>query len=397
MTNAPILSGQWNYPTNIIFGAGMLSRLPESCRKLNINKPLLITDNGLANAPIVQAALEIAKNAGMDIGLFTEVKGNPTGKNVMDGVSAYHDGDYDGVIAFGGGSGLDAAKAVALMVGQDRPLWDFEDVGDNWLRVNENGIAPLIAIPTTAGTGSEVGRASVITNEDSHEKKIIFHPKMLPEIVIEDPELTYALPAHLTAATGIDAFVHCFEAFCAPGFHPMSDGIGLEGMRLIANYLPRAYKDGNDAEARANMLVASSMGATAFQKGLGGVHALAHPLGALYDKHHGLLNAILLPYVMVRNRAEIADKMEILSRTLNLNNTGFDAVLEWVLKIRQDLEIPHSLNDIGLSDTDAAKIGQMAVCDPSAGGNPVTLTAEDYTAIFLNALTGQLSSNTVAT
>ncbi len=389
-TSNPILSGQWNYPTKMIFGAGTLSRLPELCRELGMTKPLLITDAGLRTSDIVENALKIGKDNDMEIGLFTEVKGNPTGKNVDDGVVAYKNGGYDGIIAFGGGSGLDAAKAIALMVGQDRPLWDFEDVGDNWLRVKEDNLAPLLAIPTTSGTGSEVGRASVITNEEAHEKKIIFHPRMLPEIVLADPELTCGLPPHLTAATGLDAFIHCFEAFCAPGYHPMADGIGLEGMRLVAEFLPRAYKDGMDMEARANMLIASSMGATAFQKGLGGVHALAHPLGALYDKHHGLLNAILLPYVMVKNRAAISGKMEYLARILNLPKTDFDAVLSWVLDIRKELKIPNELSDIGLTDDDAIKIGQMAVNDPSAGGNPTILSADEYSSVFLNALNGKM-------
>ena len=380
------LFGNWNYPTKIIFGAGTITRLPESCRKLGMSKPLLITDEGLAASSIVSTAMATDKN----IGLFSGVKGNPTGKNVEDGVRAYHDGGYDGVIAFGGGSGIDAAKAIALMVGQDRPLWDFEDVGDNWTRVNVEAMAPVVAVPTTAGTGSEVGRASVITNEDTHEKKIIFHASMLPAIVIADPELTVGLPPHLTAATGVDAFVHCFEAFCAPGYHPMAEGIALEGMRLIKEFLPRAYKDGTDIEARSHMLVASSMGATAFQKGLGSVHALAHPLGAVYDKHHGLLNAIILPYVMLRNRAAIEERMMLLARVLNLSGNGFDAVFSWVLALRQTLSIPETLASIGIPLDRAAEIAQMAFRDPSAGGNPVSLTVEEYGFLFQNAVKGNL-------
>lgn len=387
MTTA-ILSGKWNYPTTVIFGAGSIQKLPEQCRKLGMKKPLLITDEGLKSNPIVTTTLEINKKAGLETGLFAAIKGNPTGVNVEDGVKFYKSGGYDGVIAFGGGSGIDAAKAIALMVGQDRPLWDFEDVGDNYLRVKESGMAAVIAVPTTAGTGSEVGRASVITNEATHEKKIIFHPKMLPALVISDPELTVGLPAHITAATGIDAFVHCFEAYCALGFHPMADGIALEGMRLVADYLPRACKNGNDIEARANMLAAASMGAAAFQKGLGGVHALAHPLGALYDKHHGLLNAILLPYVMIRNRTAIEGKMEILARVLGLQGQGFDAVLAWVWSIRKDLGIPDTLGAIGIKDDQADLVGTMALADPSSGGNPIALTAAEYATIFRSAVSG---------
>lgn len=393
MTN-PILSGNWNYPTRVIFGPGSIARLPEFCLNLGMKKPLLVTDEGLQANPITLHALKLMKDKGLAADIFAGIKPNPTGANVSAGVEAYKAGGHDGVIAFGGGSGLDAAKAIALMVGQSRPLWDFVDEGDNYLRVNEKSMAPVIAVPTTAGTGSEVGRASIITNEATHEKKIIFHPKMLPALVISDPELTVGLPPHITAATGVDAFVHCFEAFCAPGFHPLADGIALEGMRLIAEYLPHAYRDGGNIAARAHMLAAASMGAAAFQKGLGGVHALAHPLGGLYDKPHGLLNAVLLPYVLIRNRPYIQDRMDILARVLNLpmKNSGYDAVLDWVLAFRKELDIPHTLADMGVPSDRAADIGRMATEDPSAGGNPVMLSAEDYAAIFTRACAGDLTA-----
>ncbi|MCE9507162.1 MAG: iron-containing alcohol dehydrogenase [Alphaproteobacteria bacterium] len=387
------ITGKWNYPTTVFFGPGTIQKLPEACKKLGMKHPLLITDEGLKDNAITKNALAVNEKAGLKTGLFAAVKGNPTGRNIDDGIKAYKDGKHDGIIAFGGGSGIDAAKAIALMIGQDRPLWDFVEEGDNFLRVKESDMAPVVAVPTTSGTGSEVGRASVITNEATHEKKIIFHPKMQPAIVISDPELTTDLPAHITAATGIDAYVHCFEAFCAPGYHPMADGIAMEGMRLVAEYLPRAYKDGKDIEARANMLAAASMGAAAFQKGLGAVHALAHPLGAVYDKHHGLLNAILLPYVMVRNRDAIAEKMELLSRVLNLQGKGFDAVLKWTLEFRKVLGIPATLAEIGVPADRAADIGVMALADPSSGGNPIALTAADYADIFRHALKGDLGSN----
>lgn len=384
-------TSKWNYPTTVFFGPGSIKRLPEACGKMGIKKPLLITDAGLAANPIVKNALDISGAA-----LFSAIKPNPTGMNVSDGVKSYKDGKHDGVIAFGGGSALDAAKAIALMAGQDRPLWDFVDEGDNFLRVKESGMAPVVAVPTTAGTGSEVGRASLITNEDTHEKKIIFHPRMLPGLVISDPELTIGLPPHITAATGIDAFVHCFEAFCAPGFHPMADGIAMEGMRLVAEYLPRAYDDGKDIEARAHMLAAASMGAAAFQKGLGAVHALAHPLGAVYDKPHGLLNAVLLPYVMVRNHAAIGEKMDLLARVLNLQGKGYEAVLKWVMDFRRRLGIQNTLAEIGVPSDRIADIGEMALADPSAGGNPIPLTANDYADVFRKALTGDLSDRKAA-
>lgn len=390
------LTGKWNYPTTVFFGPGRIQHLPQACKNLGMKSPLLITDEGLKDNIITKTALGVNEAAGLKTGLFTGVKGNPTGANVDAGLKAYFTGGHDGIIAFGGGSGIDAAKAIALMVGQDRPLWDFVDEGDNYTRVKESGMAPVVAIPTTAGTGSEVGRASVITNEATHEKKIIFHPKMLPAAVISDPELTIGLPPHITAATGVDAFVHCFEAFCAPGYHPLADGIALEGMRLVAANLPRAYKNGKNIEARAHMLAAASMGAAAFQKGLGGVHALAHPLGAVYDKHHGLLNAILLPYVMIRNRDALAEKSALLARFLDLPGKGFDAVLNWTLEFRKQLGIPNSLSEIGVPADRAKDIGIMALADPSSGGNPIPLTEDDYAEVFKKACTGDLSARKAA-
>lgn len=384
------MMGTWTFPTKIIFGPGTISQLAQTCAALAMTRPLLITDQGLKASAMITEALAANAAAGLPTAVFAEVKGNPVGKNVEDGVKAFKDGRHDGVIAFGGGSALDAAKAVALMVGQKRPLWDFVDEGDNWKRVDEAGMVPLVAVPTTAGTGSEVGRASVITDEAAHAKKIIFHPRMMPQVVISDPELTVGLPAGVTAATGIDAFVHCFEAYCAPGYHPMADGIALEGMRLIAEALPKAYGDGTDIAARADMLAAASMGAVAFQKGLGGVHALAHPIGALFDVHHGLANAVLLPYVMRANREAIAPRMEVLGRMLGLSRPDFDGLFRWVLAFREALGIPNSLKEIGLDAARAEDIGAMAAADPSAGGNPVDIDGAGYGAIYRRAVRGDL-------
>ncbi len=384
------ISGHWNFPTSMRFGPGVISELPAACRELGMAKPLLVTDEGLAGLPMVADAIAANEADGLPTGLYSDVQGNPTGSNVDGGIAAYREGGHDGVIAFGGGSALDAAKTVALMVAQDRPLWDFEDVGDNWTRVNVDGLAPVVAVPTTSGTGSEVGRSSVITNEEIKVKKIIFHPTMVPAVVISDPELTVGLPPHITAATGIDAFVHCFEALCATAYHPMADGIALEGMRLIAEALPRAYADGADIEARADMLTAASMGATAFQKGLGGVHALAHPIGAHFNVHHGLANAIFLPYVMAANREAIADKSVPLMRLLDLPSTGFSALMDWVLEFREALGIPHTLTEIDLGDEHAEDMGALAHADPVAGGNPIPLSVADYTAIFRNAVNGTI-------
>ena len=353
-----------------------------------ITRPLIVTDEGLIRAPMIRSALAALK----DSALFGAVRGNPALSHVEAGLKAFRAGGHDGVVAFGGGSALDAGKVVAFMSGQTRPLWDFEDIGDWWTRADPAGIAPVVAVPTTAGTGSEVGRAGVILNEETHQKKIIFHPRMMPRVVIADPELTVGLPPAVTAATGIDAFVHCFEAFCAPGFHPLADGIALEGMRLIHRFLPRAYSDGRDIEARAHMLAAASMGATAFQKGLGGVHAIAHPVGSWFNTHHGLTNAVILPYVMIFNRNAIADKTDIIARVLDLQARGFDGLLAWVLEMRRELGIPHSLAQIGVNTDTAGIIGSEAAIDPSAGGNPIQVDAAQLEHIFRAAVDGRLDA-----
>jgi len=384
------LTAKWSYPTTVWAGPDRIKELPDACRTLGMRRPLLVTDQGLRSAPMVLSALERNIDAGLPTALFGEAKGNPVSANVADGLKIYREHHADGVIAMGGGSGLDVGKAIAFMSGQTRPLWDFEDVGDWWTRADSSGIAPVVAIPTTAGTGSEVGRAAVIVNEATHEKKIIFHPKMMPGIVISDPLLTVGLPPAVTAATGMDAFVHCFEAFCATGFHPLADGMALEGMRLIATHLPRAYHKGDDIEARAYMLAAASMGAAAFQKGLGAAHALAHSVGALYDTHHGLTNAVVLPYVMVHNRSAIAERMVVLAHLLGLTHPSFDTMLTWVIALRRALGIPKTLQALNVPVDRAEEIGRMAERDPSASTNPIPLDALQLAAIFRDAVTGRI-------
>ena len=388
--DAAALRGNWNYPTAVKFGCGRIKELAAHCKALGIKRPLLITDPGLANLPMIKDAIALNEKEGVPTGLFSDVQPNPIGKNVEDGVKVYRAGKHDGVIAWGGGSGLDAAKAVAFMAGQTRPLWDFEDIGDWWTRADANAIAPIIAVPTTSGTGSEVGRASVITDEVAHVKKIIFHPKMLPSIVIDDPELTVGLPAHITAATGMDALSHNLEAFCAPGYHPLADGIAIEGMRLIKEWLPVAVKDGKNLVARSQMMAASSMGATAFQKGLGGMHAISHPLGALYNTHHGLTNAVVMPYVLDFNRKAIEERLTNLARYLNLPNPSFQAVQKWVLDLRKEIGIPHTLREIKVDDKQIDKVAEMAAVDPSAGGNPIKVGVPELRQIFVAALDGKL-------
>ncbi|UYG07074.1 iron-containing alcohol dehydrogenase [Halomonas sp. M4R1S46] len=382
----------WNYPAQILTGVGRARELPAACRALGMRAPLLITDPGLAGLPMVQALVDACAEAGLAIAVFSGIKGNPTGRNVADGVSAFREGDHDGVIALGGGSGLDAAKAVALMARQrdDLSLWSLEDVGDNWRHADGDAVAPVVAVPTTAGTGSEVGRASVITDEEAHVKRIIFHPAMVPATVILDPELTTGLPPAITAATGMDALSHCMEAWCSPNYHPMAEGIAVEGMRRIRDHLPQAYRDGGDLQARMNMLVASMMGATAFQRGLGGMHALAHPLGALYDAHHGTLNAVLMPYVLRANERAIGEPMVRLGRYLDLRQPGTVAVIDWVLELRERLGIPHTLAALDIDAAQAERVGEMALADPSSGSNPIAFGAGEYRDIFVRAVEGRL-------
>jgi alcohol dehydrogenase class IV len=384
------LRGNWNYPTLIRFGAGRIVELPDACKTLGIRKPLLVTDPGLAALPIVANVVELCRKAGLPCDVFSDVQANPIEANVIAGVELYKKRGYDGVIAFGGGSALDTGKAIALMVGQTRPIWDFEDREDWYTRVNVEGMAPAIAVPTTSGTGSEVGRASVITDVRDHTKKIIFHPKMQPRLVIADPELTLALPPHVTAAVGMDALSHNIEAYCAPFYHPMADGIALEGMRLIKDWLEVAVKDGKNIEARSHMMVASSMGATAFQKGLGAMHSLSHPCSANLHTHHGLTNGVVMPYVLAWNRTALEDKMARLAAYLGLQNQSFDGVLEWILELRQAIGIPATLADLGMREEHINAFAPQAFNDPSTGGNPVPLTVEDFATLYRNCLVGRL-------
>lgn len=383
-------SNDWNYPTSIRVGLGRARELAEACRSVGIKRPLLITDRLLGKSAMVARALEECLTGLGVCALYDDVKGNPTGDNVAQGLEAFKAGEHDGVIAFGGGSALDAAKAVALMSGQTRPLWDFEDIGDNHLRVDPAGIAPVIALPTTAGTGSEVGRASVITDEQARVKRTILHARMMPRVAILDAELTRGLPAGLTAATGADALTHCMEAWCSPVYHPMAEAVAVKGMQLIKQYLPRAVMDGNDMEARQQMLVASSLGAAAFQRGLGGVHAIAQTLGALYDLHHGLLNAVLLPYVLQANRPALTRHMDDLAVFLRLSQPGFDGVMAWLLDLRAALGIAHTLSDLGVDERDAELVGRMSFADGCSHTNPVRHAPEAYARIFCNAVRGRL-------
>ncbi len=379
------LVGNWSYPTNIRFGAGRIAEIADACHQAGIGRPLLVTDRGLAGLDITTYALDLMEAAGLGRAMFCEVDPNPNEKNVEDGIIAFRSGGHDGVIAFGGGSGLDLGKMVAFAAGQTRPLWDFEDVGDWWTRANPDVIAPIIAVPTTAGTGSEVGRASVITDSATHVKKIIFHPKVMPSIVICDPELTCGMPEIITIGTGMDAFAHCLEAFSSPHYHPMSQGIALEGMRLVKENLPKVVADPNDLDARAHMMSAAMMGATAFQKGLGAVHALSHPIGAVYNTHHGMTNAVVIPPVLMLNKPMIEDKIAEAASYLGIAG-GFNGFYDYVMQLRADMKVPDKLSGLGVDTNRIAELTEMALNDPSCGGNPVKLTTENVTQLFQDCI-----------
>ncbi len=380
----------WNYPTCVWVGENRIKDLSQACKNLDISSPLFVTDKDLINLDMVKnIILELKKNFN-NLSIFSNFSGNPFGENVEDGVNEFKKNKCDGVIAFGGGSGLDVGKAIAFMSGQERSIWDFEDIGDYWKRANDEKIAPIIAVPTTAGTGSETGRASAIINKETGVKKIIFHPKFLPSIVILDPYLTVDLSPRLTAATGMDALAHNLEAFCAPGFHPMADGIALEGMRLVKNSLLTAVKDGKNINARLEMLTAASMGSTAFQKGLGAIHSLSHPVNAQFNVHHGLSNAIFMPYVLTFNKDAIVDKIILICNYLNIEKS-FDGFIDWIIKLRKDLNIPHKLSEVlDEKKFDLDKLSQMALDDPSTGGNPKKLSKLDMKIMYEYSLSGKL-------
>jgi alcohol dehydrogenase class IV len=381
----------WNYPTTMWVGENRINDIAEACKNLGITKPLFVTDKGLAQTDIVKKTLTILENNNLSAELYSNVVGNPTGTNVTEGAEYYNKNNCDGIIAFGGGSGLDVGKAIAFMSAQTLPLWDFEDVGDNWTKANSEKIAPIVAVPTTAGTGSEAGRASVILNEETGVKNIIFHPKFLPSIVILDPVLTLGLPSKITAATGMDALAHNLEAYCAPGYHPMADGIALEGMRLINKWLLEAVNNGSNIEARQNMLTAASMGSTAFQKGLGAIHSLSHPVNALNNIHHGLSNAIFMPYVLTFNKDVIEDKIIKICDYLKLKDRSFDGFVNWVLDLRKKLNIPHKLSEeIDEKDFDLDRLSKMALADPTARGNPKKLTETDMKTMYQHSMSGEL-------
>ena len=382
-----IENSNWSYPTNILFGENRVKEIQKVCNELNISNPLIVTDPGILKTNIIEKIQSSLTNKAM---IYSDVQSNPNGKNVSEGVIQFNLNNNDGVIAVGGGSGMDVGKGIAFMAKQKRPLWDFEDIDDWWTRANSDVIFPIIAIPTTAGTGSETGRASVFTNEATKEKKIIFHPKMLPSTVILDPILTILLPKNLTAFTGMDALAHCIEAYCSPKFHPYSQGIALEGIKLIKDNLLDAYHDGKNIKARANMLTTSSMGSIAFQKGLGAIHSLSHPVGAIYDTHHGLTNAVFMPYVLNKNKDTIEIKIKNLSSYLNLKNNSFETFLDWILEIRKKLNIPHTLKEIIDNDEKFEVMSKMALEDPSTSTNPKKLSQEDFLKLYHDSFNGKL-------
>tara|TARA_S200000501_G_scaffold174191_1_gene163928 strand:- start:5027 stop:6193 length:1167 start_codon:yes stop_codon:yes gene_type:complete len=384
------MRSNWNYPTTVWVGEGRIYDIILACKNLKIEKPLFVTDKDLISLDFVKNVLIIINKEFKNIKIFSNFSGNPVGDNVDEGVKEYKKNNCDGVIAFGGGSGLDVGKAIAFMSGQSRPIWDFEDIGDYWKRANNEKIPPIIAVPTTAGTGSETGRASAIINTKTGVKKIIFHPKFLPSIVILDPTLTTELSPRLTAATGMDALAHNLEAFCAPGFHPMADGISIEGIKLIKKSLITAVKDGKNLQARLDMLTAASMGSTAFQKGLGAIHSLSHPVNAQFNIHHGLSNAIFMPYVLSYNRKQIEERIVSICDYLNLKK-DFNSFLKWIMELREELNIPHKLSEVISEDKfDIELLSKMALEDPSTATNPKNLNLNDMKKLYEESMRGNL-------
>ncbi len=375
----------WNYPTNVWFGPDRSQQIQQACDALSVKNPLIVTDPGLLQTPIID---EINSNLSSKTNVYSDVQGNPTGSNVTNGVKVFLDGNHDGVIAIGGGSGMDAGKGIAFLAHQTRSLWDFEDIGDWWTRADSDVIKPIIAIPTTAGTGSEVGRAGVFLNEDNHKKKIIFHPKMLPQIAILDPSLTINLPKGITAGTGMDALAHCLEAYSSPFYHPMAEGTALEGLRLVKENIQEVYHNGKNIEARAHMLVASMMGAAAFQKGLGAIHSITHPVNSLYHTHHGTTNGTVMPFVLNYNRSTIEDKFVRLANFLNIKG-GFDGIVQWIIDLKKEMEIPETLKDMGVQPGDEVKLAPLAQEDPSTGGNPLEMTEEKFQELIENCISGK--------
>ncbi len=375
----------WNYPTNVWFGVDRSKEIQKACDTLGIKNPLIVTDPGLLQTSIID---EINSSLTSNTQIYSDVQGNPTGSNVTNGVKVFLEGDHDGVIAIGGGSGMDAGKGIAFLAHQSRPLWDFEDIGDWWTRADSSVIKPIIAIPTTAGTGSEVGRAAVFLNEENHKKKIIFHPKMLPQIAILDPSLTLNLPKSITAGTGMDALAHCIEAYSSPFYHPMAEGTALEGLRLVKENIQEVYHNGNNVEARSHMLVASMMGAAAFQKGLGAIHSVTHPVNSLYKTHHGTTNGTVMPFVLNYNRSTIEEKFTRLANFLDIKN-GFEGIVDWIIELKKDMEIPETLKDMGVNEGDEIKLAPLAQEDPSTGANPLEMTVERFQELILNCIAGK--------
>lgn len=385
MSDTPTSRANWSYPTAVKFGAGRISELAEQCKAAGLRKPLLVTDKALASLPITAQALDILADAGLGRAVFSDVDPNPNEKNMEAGLAVYRAGGHDGVVCFGGGSALDLGKMIALMAGQTIPVWDLEDIGDWYTRADAAKIAPIIAVPTTAGTGSEVGRAGVLTNSATHKKKIIFHPKLLPTVTICDPELTVGMPKFITAGTGMDALAHCLEAYSSPFYHPMGQGIALEGLRLILENLPRVYADPNDIEARGQMMSAAAMGAVAFQKGLGAIHSLSHPIGAVYNTHHGTTNAVVMPMVLDFNRPAIESRIDRAAAYLGING-GFDGFRARIMDLRAELKIPANLTEMGVEASRLDELAEMALEDPSCGGNPVPLTLENLRQLYADCM-----------
>ena len=376
----------WSFPVPIAYGPGRLKEIAGFCRDAGMSRPLVVTDRGSAALPFLADLMRLLSEGGLHAALYSEISPNPRDDEIAGGRAMFRDGGHDGIIAIGGGSGMDGGKAIALTATNDIDLWAFEFEQTPPDMSAHAPFPPLITIPTTAGTGAETESTAMITDTAKGMKWCIWHAELKPALALLDPEITLGLPPHLTAWTGADALVHAIEAYCVPGFHPLCDGVALEGLRLVARWLPVAVAEPGNLQARGAMLAGSCLAGVAFLKGLGMVHAVSHMVGAEYDTQHGLTNAVLLPSVLRFNAGHIEDKVTPMAQAMGLTETGFDAVHAHICALLDDIGIPKTLADIGVSEDCAARIAAKALQDSAAGTNPRPASAAEVEALVLEAI-----------
>ena len=378
---------QYNFPTTIRFGAEASNELPDYLQKNNLLKPLIVTDPVVVQLDFFKKIIASLQKKNISAEIFHDIHKNPVKSDVYKGTDVYDATDRDSIVGIGGGVALDVARAICLRINHREDLFKYDDLigGDVFVT---NDVPHFVTIPTTAGTGSEVGRSAIIADDITHQKKILFSPKLLAKIVFADPLLTMDLPPFVTAATGMDALTHNMEAYLAKMHHPMCEGIALEGIYLISQSLERAVNK-PDLESRSNMLIASLMGAVAFQKGLGVVHSLAHPLSALLDTHHGLANAVNIPYGMEFNIAGCEEKFKRIALTLGLKKQTGEAVVDYLFDLNSKINIPHKLSEIGVKPEHIETLADLAIADFAYPNNPKPVSREDFRELYLKALRGE--------